>query len=244
MKKITEGYFIPLYGVLKKNTNVATNLQKPEQIFVEDFFLDIYPVRNIDYLKFVRENPSWKKSNVVRLFANSNYLFDWQKDTTLSTNLDPYSPVTMISWYAAKAYCECQGKRLPTTEEWEYVARASETKRDARKEKDFNQKIITSYETPKAYNQKVGSTFKNYWGIYDLHGLVWEWTYDFNSVLITGESRKDVDTDRKLFCAGGAVGTSDLMNYAAYMRYAFRGSLKANYVIRNLGFRCAKSIDE
>ena len=30
------------------------------------------------------------------------------------------------------------------------------------------------------------------------------------------------------------------MNYAAFMRYAFRGSLKANYSTRNLGFRCAK----
>ena len=32
------------------------------------------------------------------------------------------------------------------------------------------------------------------------------------------------------------------MNYAAFMRYAFRGSIKANYTTKNLGFRCAKNI--
>ena len=89
-----------------------------------------------------------------------------------------------------------------------------------------------------------GKTNKNIWGVYDLHGLVWEWTLDFNSVLISGESRKDVDTDRDLFCAGGAVGAKDLMNYAAFMRYAFRGSIKANYSIQNLGFRCVKDIEK
>ena len=95
---------------------------------------------------------------------------------------------------------------------------------------------------PRTYKNKVGSTFENYWGIYDMHGLVWEWVYNFNAVLISGESRKDVDTDNKLFCAGGSVGSTDLMNYAAFMRYAFRGSIKANYCIQNLGFRCAQNV--
>ena len=66
--------------------------------------------------------------------------------------------------------------------------------------------------------------------MYDLHGLVWEWTLDFNSVLISGESRKDVDTDTNLFCGSATIGATDLMNYAAFMRYAIRGSVKANYI--------------
>jgi formylglycine-generating enzyme required for sulfatase activity len=130
---------------------------------------------------------------------------------------------------------------LPTLDEWEYAAMADQNSPDARKKETYNQLILDWYEAPKTFNNSIGSTFKNYWGIYDLHGLVWEWTMDFNSVLISGESRKDVDKDSNLFCGSAAVGASDLMNYAAFMRYAFRGSLKANYSIRNLGFRCAQT---
>ena len=46
--------------------------------------------------------------------------------------------------------------------------------------------------------------------------------------------------DRKLYCAGGALGATDTRNYAAFMRYAFRSSLKGNYTVPNLGFRGAR----
>lgn len=231
MKKISGGTFVPLYG------------SNDSKVAVQAFLLDEYPVTNQQFLAFVEENPSWSKSQVISLFADDNYLNLWRSDFELGANMKPNSPVTTVSWYAAKAYCKTQQKRLPTMDEWEYAAMASETKPNAQTDSLFNQQIIEGYETPKTYKKLVGSTFKNYWGIYDLHGLVWEWTYDFNSVLISGESRKDVDTDKNLFCAGGSVGASDLMDYAAFMRYAFRGSIKANYSIRNLGFRCAKTID-
>ncbi len=231
MKKISRGTFVPLYG---------SNSVKME---VQGFLLDEYPVTNQQFLAFVKNNPSWSKSQVITLFADDNYLSKWDSDFVLGKDMKPLSPATTISWYAAKAYCKTQNKRLPTMDEWEYAAMANETKPNAQSDSLFNQQIIEGYETPKTYNKVVGSTFKNYWGVYDLHGLVWEWTYDFNSVLISGESRKDVDSDKNLFCAGGSVGASDLMDYAAFMRYAFRGSIKANYNIRNLGFRCAKSIE-
>ena len=77
-----------------------------------------------------------------------------------------------------------------------------------------------------------------------MHGLVWEWSLDFNSVLISGESRKDVDDDSKLFCGSAAIGVTDLMNYAAFMRYALRGSLNAKYALKTLGFRCVKDLNQ
>ena len=128
-------------------------------------------------------------------------------------------------------------------DEWEFAAMANEKMQDARRIETYNQYILNWYETPKTFNNPIGETFKNYWGIYDLHGLVWEWTLDFNSVLISGESRKDVDKDSNLFCGSAAIGASDLMNYAAFMRYAFRGSMKARYSSQNLGFRCAKDVE-
>ncbi|HET8752819.1 MAG TPA: SUMF1/EgtB/PvdO family nonheme iron enzyme, partial [Salinimicrobium sp.] len=130
-----------------------------------------------------------------------------------------------------------------TVDEWEYVAMANQNQKDARNVASYNQYILGWYETPDTFDNEIGNTFKNYWGVSDLHGLVWEWTLDFNSVLLSGESRKGNTGDNNLFCGAAAVGVSDLMNYAAFMRYAFRGSLKANYAIKNLGFRCVKDVD-
>ena len=121
---------------------------------------------------------------------------------------------------------------------------ANENMADARTLETYNKYILSWYEKPKTFNNTIGSTFKNYWGVYDLHGLVWEWTLDFNSVLVSGESRKDVDNDSNLFCGSAAIGATDLMNYAAFMRYAIRGSVKAKYAMKNLGFRCVKDIIE
>jgi formylglycine-generating enzyme required for sulfatase activity len=229
MALVKGGVYLPLYGAEGKTVNVTP------------FLMDVYPVTNAEYLAFVEANPQWKKSNAKPLFTDKSYLANWKDDATFQGL--PSAPVTNVSWFAAKKYCECQGKRLPTMDEWEYAAMANENKPDARKVESYNQYILNWYETPKTFKNPIGKTFKNYWGIYDLHGLVWEWTLDFNSVLISGESRKDVDKDANLFCGSAAIGASDLMNYAAFMRYAFRGSMKARYSSQNLGFRCAKDIE-
>lgn len=230
MVTIKGGSYIPLYG------------RDSMQVNINDFEMDVYPVTNTEYLAFVKKYPKWKRSKVKPLFADKNYLVQWKNDTLLSTQQNPNGPITNISWFAANDYCACQGKRLPTVDEWEYVAMANKEMADARKLKSYNEYILSWYEKPKTNENLIGSTFKNYWGVYDLHGLVWEWTADFNSVLITGESRKDVDKDSNLFCGSAAIGASDLMNYAAFMRYAIRGSLKAKYAMKNLGFRCVKDI--
>jgi formylglycine-generating enzyme required for sulfatase activity len=228
MAAVKGGVYIPLYGVDSTTVTVAS------------FELDIYPVTNSEYLTFLDKNPNWKRSQVKKIFADGNYLMEWEGDDSFGEILLPNAPVTNVSWFAAKKFCEFQEKRLPTIDEWEFAAMSDETTADARRKESYNQLILEWYETSGSFNQPVGSAFKNYWGIYDLHGGVWEWNFDFNSVLISGESRKDVDKDSNLFCGSAAVGASDLMNYAAFMRYAFRGSIKANYAVRSLGFRCAK----
>lgn len=228
MLPVSKGNFVPLYGNKKK------------QVQVEEFLMDIHPVTNRQYLQFLKCNPQWRKSNISGLFADANYLSQWLNDSTIAAGENWEAPVTNISWFAAKAYSHCAGKQLPTLNEWEYVAMADETSQDARLKKTFNQYILGWYEKPKNYAIPVMTTFRNYWGIWDMHGLVWEWTYDFNEIMISGESRRDVSNDDDKFCGSGSVGATDLMNYAAFMRYAFRGSVKANYCLKNLGFRCIK----
>ncbi|WP_026814563.1 formylglycine-generating enzyme family protein [Arenibacter certesii] len=232
MAGVKGGTYIPLYGIDSSTVTVTS------------FKMDVFPVTNKEFLNFVIKHPQWQRSNIKRLFSDGSYLANWEGDTSFGDLIQPNAPITNISWFAAKNYCECQGKRLPTVDEWEYAAMADETTADARRKESYNQKILDWYESPKTFKKEIGSTFKNYWGIYDLHGLVWEWTLDFNSVLISGESRKDVDKDSNLFCGSAAVGATDLMNYAAFMRYALRGSLKANYSMRNLGFRCVEPLNK
>ena len=228
MVKIKGGEYIPLYG------------RDSMKVSINDMLIDVYPVTNSQFLDFVKKHPNWQKSRAIKLFVDESYLREWKSDTVLNENQKLNSPITNVSWFAAKSYCESEGKRLPTVDEWEYVAMANKTVPDARTIKSYNEFILSWYEKPKSFNQTIGSTFKNYWNVYDLHGLVWEWTSDFNSVLVSGESRKDVDTDNDLFCGSAAINATDLMNYAAFMRYAIRGSLKAKYTMKNLGFRCVK----
>jgi formylglycine-generating enzyme required for sulfatase activity len=229
MVDIDSGRYLPLFGITP-----------PAAVEVDAFRIDATPVTHAQYLDFVNTSPEWRKSSIKRIFADASYLNAWTDDATPPSALMA-SPVTTVSWHAASAYCSAQGKRLPTVDEWEYVAMADATRRDARTDAGYNQAILLSYETPRTYIKPVGQSTPNVWGVYDLHGVVWEWTLDFNSILITGESRGG-GAESMLFCASGAVGASDLMNYAAFMRYAFRSSVKASHTINSLGFRCAQDL--
>lgn len=226
MVTIQGGVYEPLYGGLN-----------PE-VQVQSFNVDQYPVTIAQYEAFVRANPEWRRSRVKPIYADKMYLHRWVSDTLAGPEFLPNSPVTEVSWFAAKAYCKWRNKRLLSTDEWEYVAMASETASDARRDSLFNLRIISWYERPNTHLNAVGQNTPNKWGVYDLNALVWEWVSDFNSIIMTGESRSDNALERNLFCAAGSVGASDLMNYAAFMRYAFRGSIKARYCMKNLGFRC------
>lgn len=233
MVLIKEGSYLPMYGIKEKDKGT-------QRVKIASFYLDVYPVTNAQYKDFLEKNPQYQRSRIKAIFAKKSYLSQWKDDLDFAP-LDPQAPVTNISWFTAKKYCECQGKRLPTTDEWEYVAQADATTPNAQNKKSYSDYITHWLQTPKTYENKIGSTPKNYWGVYDMHGLVWEWVSDFNSVFFSGEARKDNFGDDALFCGGSALNASDLTNYGAFMRYSLRGTLKANYTNKNLGFRCAKS---
>ena len=229
MALISGGNYLPLYGTIDK---------KP--IDITPFYLDVYPVTNQEFLDFLKKNPRFLRSEIKKIFALESYLSHWENDTAFG-NLNPQAPVTNISWFTAKAYCECQQKRLPEMDEWEFAAMADEKEIDARTKEEYTKSILSWYEKPNTWKNPVGKTSRNYWGVYDLQGLIWEWTYDFNSLFLSGESRKNTDSDSSLFCGISSLNATNLMNYAVFMRYAIRSSLKANYTTKNMGFRCAKS---
>ena len=174
------------------------------------------------------------------MFAADGYLAHWAGPAELGPDVRPDQPVTRVSWFAAKAYCSARGKRLPTEAEWELAAAAGDTSPDGAAEPGFRERILAWYARPAtAEMPAVGSGQPNFWGIRDLHGLVWEWVLDYNSTLVSGDSRSGKSADRLPFCGTGAFTAGDNEDYASFMRLAFRNSLEARYTTRALGFRCA-----
>ncbi len=223
--KVKGGTFTPLYGSQKK------------PVTVKSFFIDENPVTNQEFLEFLKAEPLWQRTPMKSktILIESTYLSHWKGDLELGPKAPPDSPVVFISWHAAKAYCSFKGLRMPTINEWEFVASQAIPGHDTKKI------ILDWYSVPTPEilpSVKVG--FKNTTGVSNLHGLIWEWTLDFNSAMVTGESRADGSLDKAFYCGSGSANAADKSDYAAFLRFGFRSSLKANYAVANLGFRCAK----
>ena len=230
MTLIPAGSYTPFF--LKKEN--AVSLEK-EFINVEAFLLDKTPVTNGQYLDFVSKNPEWQRSNVKQIFADSHYLQHWSGDLSVGDVNDLDRPITNVSWFAASAYCEALDGRLSSTDEWEYAL--TDNGRDQEKTQE---KIMNWYSVPNTVLATIGSQLPNGYGVYDLVGLVWEWTSDFNGFMAPADSR---DSGQKgLFCGAGALSASNLGDYAAFMRYSYRESLQGNFTGKSLGFRCVKDI--
>ena len=224
----------------KYNPFFITKANKP--IPVVAFKMDEEAVTNIEFLEFVKQNPQWRRSKVNRLFADTNYLRHWQTDTVIGiAHKNIYnSPVVSVSWFAAQAYAKWKGKRLPTVAEWEYAGNGKPLNT---KYTSLTEYILDWYRRPNLpVLPNVKSTYKNQYGLYDMHGLVWEWTFNFNSFISKGDSRGATEDEQKVFCAAGSLDVKDRSDYAGFLRFSYRGSLKGTYCIQNLGFRCAKDL--
>lgn len=196
---------------------------------VGPLIFDRFPVTNSDFLAFLKAKPQWQRSKVKKIFADQKYLQHWTGDLSFEQGISKF-PVTNVSWFLARRYCQWKGGRLPRMDEWEYASDASE-----KKNLDM---ILAWYAKPTLGLQKVGQNPPNRFGLNDMHGLIWEWVDDFASVIIQGDSRDENDTDKNLFCGAGALKAKNPNEYATFMRFAFRSSLKAQYTTLNLGFRC------
>jgi formylglycine-generating enzyme required for sulfatase activity len=210
---------------------------------VRAFALDREQVTRGEYLAFVRTLPEWRRSHVRPLFAERGYLAGWRGDLDAGDALELRRPVTEVSWFAAKAYCEWRGKRLPTTDEWEYAAAASATRRDAARDRGFIDHLVRLYVERAGARAGKSAPERNAYGVAALHERVWEWTLDFNGVLVSDDSRETGSgvggRDHRLFCASAAIGATDPSNYPAFLRYAFRAGLTGRSTVGALGFRCA-----
>jgi formylglycine-generating enzyme len=228
MARIPGGRYVPLFAHAGGSVGVAP------------FALDRLPVTRAEYLAFVAANPAWRRGRVGATLAGPGYLAGWASTTSSAS---ARLPATGVSWHAARAYCAWQGKRLPTTGEWEFAALASERSRDASHDPAFVARLLRLYTSRSA--RPVGSTFRNVYGVSDLHGLVWEWTQDFAGPAVSHAAHAAHAASggsRALSCAAGSVDATDPANYAAFLRYGFRSALNARTTTEGLGFRCAQDL--
>lgn len=198
---------------------------------IDSLLIDLYPVTNADYLEFVRSHSEWRKSKVKEIFAGKGYLEHWPSDLNIPASIRK-QPVTNVSWFAARKYCENRGMRLLSTAEWEYVSNAQAPE---------NLDLILEWYSKSGKLLNVSQAKANSFGIRGMHGLIWEWVDDFSSAIVAGDSRSTNETSKSMFCGSGSLKAKDPAQYATFMRFAFRSSLKANSNGRNLGFRCARS---
>ena len=196
---------------------------------VAAFRLDATAVTRGEYLRFVCQHPAWRKSMAKALFAEAGYLATWSNDLDAGAQrLD--QPVTHISWFAARAFCAARNARLPTLAEWERAGGSADAVANARGNPTSEpvNHFRFAMGRPAADLQHSGLTFPG----------IWEWTADFNSVA-TGNSGSGGRSS--LFCGDG-FRSNDARDYAAFLRYSFRSSLRGDYTLKNLGFRCAEDL--
>ena len=258
-----------------KNEN-ADDREKPiHNVYVDAFCIDKYPVTNRQYKEFIDANPNWQKPtkqyrrkktrqivySILKKYHGRNYLADWIENDYPKEKAN--HPVTYVSWYAAMAYAEWIGKRLPTEAEWEKAARGGTV---ARRYPWGNRTDPANAE----YSKDVGETYPvgkypaNNYGVHDMVGNVWEWCLDLydadyytNSTIrnpIAGvNSDEDLEilksdfwnirTDRVL--RGGTHFTSsEPIHIAARwggkpIQTSYLSSLYFSQYMANIGFRCA-----
>lgn len=194
------------------------------------------PVTRHDFEQFLEAQPQWDKKRISPLMATSDYL--------AHSDGVPEEAITHVSWFAARAYCYYEQARLPTWYEWEYVAAADACQKDARKDDERNQRILTALQERATHRECVGQHPPNSYGIYDMNRLIWEWVEDFAAMFPHPDARDTTSTESLALCGGSALAFHDRGQFALMMRVAALSSLRPEQSSGFVGFRCVRSIQE
>ena len=236
------------------------------QVKVSDFYMGKYEVTVAEFRRFIAE--SGYKTDAEK--GDGSYVFDgtnWQKKEGINwrygvsgrirTKSEDNHPVVHVSWNDAVEYCrwlsEKTGKwyRLPTEAEWEYACRAgSRTPFN----KGGNIKTAqANYNGNYPYNNNRKGQYRaktvavdtfapNAWGLYNMHGNVWEWCDDVYSEkyydeckakgLVENPGGPAPEAGSYRVNRGGSWGGA-----AGYCRSANRGYGTPDYRFSFIGFR-------
>lgn len=155
---IDEGELMQIFALDGKKNPVFMTESPSRRVLVDDYYIDVYPVTNAQYAKFIEETGHrrpilWGKEG-------------WD---------DPLQPVVGLGWDDGRVYAAWAGKSLPTEELWEKAARGTD-RRWWPWGNDFCAGYINSGELQIGRTTNVTQFPKGIspHGCYDMSGNVWE----------------------------------------------------------------------
>lgn len=213
------------------------------------FYLDKYEVTNADFKRFLDKNSAWRKNKIAAEFHNGKYLQHWKVDDFPKEKAN--HPVVFVPWYAAIAFCQSLGKRLPIEAEWEFAARGGLFGKQFPWGDEMPDKRRANFGASEiGAATGVGSYPPNGYGLFDMAGNVWEFlsdewqkypaNIDIQVSPVAGgdffykDSYRQIRTRRVI--RGGSWGGAPVN-----LRVAYRDSHAPENAGDHVGFRCAQN---
>jgi len=218
------------------------------QVTVPPFWMGKYPVTQAQYEAVMGENPTTGKAWCL-------VDGEWKPDIQIPAKfVAPDKPVVGVNWEMAVAFCEALSKltegymvRLPSEAEWEYACRAgTETAfyfgdRLTPDQANFNGNYTYNGSAKGQYREvttAVGQFPANAWGLYDMHGNVWEWCLDlWHENYINAPADGRAWTEQNTSTTARIVRGGSWFNYPWNCRSASRYGYTHVYRPDLIGFR-------
>jgi formylglycine-generating enzyme required for sulfatase activity len=175
-------------GTFTMGDSVGREDATPHPVSINSFYLDKVPVTQELYEKITGVNPSKRKGK--DLPVERTQWTDAVRFCNQCSQLEGLRPCYDLDTWEGNFSAD--GYRLPTEAEWEYACRAGSTGAYCFGDADAD---LPRYAWLKPHSggttRPVGQKLPNRWGLYDMHGNVWQWCNDFYSESYYTESPKE-----------------------------------------------------
>ncbi|MBN2037702.1 MAG: formylglycine-generating enzyme family protein [Chitinispirillaceae bacterium] len=212
--------------------------QPVHKLWIDSFYIDIYPVTNTQYGEFVKESG----------YEEPLYWNDPRCN-------HPHQPVVGVSWKDAMAYCQWRSKKenarisLPTEAQWEKAARGDDRRTYPWGNELPDKKRATTEITEKMPAVGMCELGRSPYGVSDLVGNVWNWCMDWydRDYYQTAEKKNPQGPEkgkRKVVRGGNWVFLGCCSGTPAHaLRATRRNSFHPSIRKKSIGFRCVKNTE-